>query len=184
MTWTARIIVISALATAPWVATGARIAWANVGQPTSAVSNDELKSFEQTKVTARQAIAAAQAHSNGAAVVEVKFDANMGSPVYRVRTYAQSAIWDGVIDAHSGQVIGAGETTAEGELDDKEKSELAGAVRVPTASLLRAVETAEGRGAGRVISAEVEEIDGQTGYELIVVKDGSPRRLFYRSHYH
>ncbi|MEA2904764.1 MAG: hypothetical protein QOI12_2151 [Alphaproteobacteria bacterium] len=171
------------LATASWGATASTVGLTNAGQPASLISLNDLKAVQESKVTARQAIAAAQARSNGGDLVDLKFDASTGTPVYKVRTRRDLTVWDSEIDARTGQVIGAGATTPEAQLGDDDRSELAGLVRVPSASLLQAVVTAENSG-GKVVSAEVEEINGRSAYELIVVKNGSPRRLVYRTHYH
>jgi len=180
---TTRVTLFFALLLTTAASLGTSAAWAKLEQTTNLVSSDQLKAFAQSKITARQAIAAAQAHADGGSVVEVKFDASGASPVYKTRIYRDRAIWEGEIDAQSGHLVGAGKTIPEAALDEEDRSELAGVVRVPTASLTRAVEVAENRTAGRVISAELDEINGKTVYELIVVKDGSPRRLVYGNHY-
>jgi uncharacterized membrane protein YkoI len=180
------------LAAAPGVLTVSAVR-ADVGQPSSSVtsssqqltafSSEELKAFAGASVRMPEAIATAQKYSRGW-VVEAKFDVTTETPVYKMRTYADAAIWEGEIDAVSGQVNGAGKRIPVNELDEDARSELSGVVRVPTASLLQAVTLVENRVSGKVISAEVEEIDGENAYELILFKDGSLHRVIYRSRYH
>jgi uncharacterized membrane protein YkoI len=172
------------VATASTPGLAATVGVGGADRSTNLASVAQLRAFEGSKLTAPQAIAAAQAHSNGGELVELKFDATRATPIYKVRTYRDRAVWDSEIDAQSGQLIGAAEVTPVAQLDSDDKSDLAGVVRVPTASLAQAVALAEARGVGKVMSAEVEEVDGKSVYELIVVKDGSAQRLVYRSHYH
>jgi uncharacterized membrane protein YkoI len=194
MSWVKSYTFISRLllAAAPWVLTASAVR-ADVDHPSGSVSsssqqltafsNEELEAFVGARVGMPEAIATAQKYSRGW-VVEANFDVTREAPVYKVRTYANAAIWEGEIDAVSGQVNGAGKRIPVNELDEDDRSELSGVVRVPTASLLQAVTLAENRVSGKVISDEVEEIDGENAYALILFKDGSLRRLIYRSRYH
>ena len=194
MSWFKNSTVISGLllAAAPWVLAVSAVR-ADVGHPSSSVSSgsqqlntfssEDLKAFAAARVGMADAIATAQKYSRGW-VVEARFEVTTDTSVYKVRTHAGEAIWEGEIDAVSGQVTGAGKRIPVNELDEEARSELSGVVRVPTASLLQAVTLAENRVSGKVISAEVEEINGENAYELILFKDGLLHRLIYRSRYH
>lgn len=76
-------------------------------------SKVELKAFSQVKVALAAAIAAANMHTSGGAVVDASFDAGDGKPTYKVKTYQNSSVWEGIVDAVSGQVTGVGKTTPE-----------------------------------------------------------------------
>src|SRR5947209_8144658 len=76
-------------------------------------SKAQLKAFEAAKVRLAGAIAAAEKHAGGGKVIDVLFDAGVGKPHYKVKTYQNNAVWEGTVDAASGQVIGAGTTTPE-----------------------------------------------------------------------
>ena len=140
------------------------------------VSKVELKAFSQVKVALATAIAAANKHTSGGAVVDASFDAGNGKPAYKVKTYQNSSVWEGIVDAASGQVTGVGKTTPESELDQEDKAELAGLKQAST-TLARSVDTAEQQVAGKAISAGLEETNGRIVFEVMVVKNGSVRKI-------
>jgi uncharacterized membrane protein YkoI len=184
MNWVKRLQVISALLLAApgFAADAVRSEGASPSTGAVSISDNDLAAFNHAKISIREAMSAAQAHTNGG-VVEANFDASTGAALYKVRTLDGTTIWEGDIDAHSGRIVDA-RTIPINELDEGERAELDGVVRVPTGSLLQAVKLAEERTGGKVISAEVEEVNRRNAYELIVVKEGMLQRLVYRSHYH
>jgi uncharacterized membrane protein YkoI len=139
-------------------------------------SKTELKAFDQVKVPITSAISVADKHVSGSKVIDASFDAGDGKPVYKVKTYQNNSVWEGTIDAQSGQVIGVGTTTQESQLDQEDKAELAG-LQHATTTLAQAVDTAEKRGAGKAISAGLEETNGKIVYEVLVVKNGSIQKV-------
>ena len=139
-------------------------------------SKVELKAFRQVKVALATAIAAAKTHTRGGVVVDASFDAGNGKPSYKVKTYQNSSVWEGIVDAASGQVTGAGKTTPESELDQEDKAELAG-LQQATTTLAQAVDIAEGQVAGKAISAGLEETNGKIVFEVMVLKNGSVRKI-------
>jgi uncharacterized membrane protein YkoI len=144
----------------------------NAKQPSKA----ELRAFEQVKVSITNAISAAEKHSNGAKVIDASFDAANGAPVFKVKTYTNNSVWEGMVDAQSGQVVGDGKATPESELDREDHAELMG-LRQATTTLAQAVDVAEKRAKGKVISAGLEETNGKIVYEVMVVKNGSVRKV-------
>ena len=53
-------------------------------------SKAELEAFSQVKVALAAAIAAANKHTSGGAVVDASFDAGDGKPTYKVKTYQKA----------------------------------------------------------------------------------------------
>ena len=143
---------------------------------TEHASKVELKAFSQVKVALATAIAAANKHTSGGAVVDASFDAGNGKPAYKVKTYQNNSVWEGIVDAASGQVSGVGKTTPESELDQEDKAELAG-LQQATTTLAQAVDTAERQVAGKAISAGLEETNGKVVFEVLVLKNGSIRKI-------
>jgi uncharacterized membrane protein YkoI len=136
----------------------------------------DLKTFGQAKISLGGAIAAADKQSRNGKVIDVSFDRGNGKPVYKVKTYQNNTVWEGVVDAQSGQVIGAGKTTQESLLDQEDKAELAG-LQQATTTLAQAVNTAEKRVAGKAISAGLEETNGKIVFEVMIVKNGSVQKI-------
>ena len=139
-------------------------------------SKVELEAFSQVKVALAAAIAAANKHTSGGAVVDASFDAGDGKPTYKVKTYQNSSVWEGIVDAASGQVTGVGKTTPESELDQEDKAELAG-LKQATTTLAQAVDTAEKQVGGKAFSAGLEETNGKIVFEVMVLKNGAVRKI-------
>ena len=132
----------------------------------------EIRAFEKTKISLVRAInIAAQKHKD-ARVVDVSFDGQSDQLAYKVKTYQGNEIWEGAIDAWTGEMLGDGTTTPVSKLDDEDKSELAGLLKA-SIDLAKATALAEEKGLGKAISAGLEETNGQVVYEITVVKDGS-----------
>ena len=143
---------------------------------TEHASQAELKAFSQVKTPIATAITAAKKYTDGAVVIDVSFDAGNGTPVFKVKTYQNSSVWEGTVDAVSGQVVGIGKTTKESDLDQEDKAELAGLPHA-TVTLAQAVDIAEKRDAGKAISVGLEETKGKIVFEVMIVKDGSVRKI-------
>ena len=139
-------------------------------------SKVELEAFSQVQVALAAAIAAANKHTSGGAVVDASFDAGNGKPTYKVKTYQNSSVWEGIVDAASGQVTGVGKTTPENELDQEDKAELAG-LKQATTTLAQAVDIAEKQVAGKAFSAGLEEANGKIVFEVMVLKNGAVRKI-------
>lgn len=134
----------------------------------------DVKAFEQVKIPVASAITAANKHTGGK-VIEASFYVRNGKPVYKVKTYQDTSTWEGLVDAQTGQVIGAGRTRQESQLDAEDKAELEG-LRRATITLTQAVTAAEKQAAGKAITAGIEQVKGKIVYEVMTVKDGSLRK--------
>ena len=175
----------SALVAATLVLSASTVCAAPQGQPTTPAEQEvgaaqttprDLQAFRSAKVALSEAIATAEKHSRGGKLVDVTFDAQHGNPVYRVKTYQNNAVWEGIVDARSGQVIGAGQTTPESALDSEDTAELAG-LRRAAVSLADAVKIAEQRAAGKAMNAGLEQTNGKIVYEITIVKGDSARKI-------
>jgi uncharacterized membrane protein YkoI len=136
----------------------------------------EIKAFETVKVSLVDAIRIAAEQHGEAKVVDVSFDSQGGQLAYKVKTYQGNNVWEGAVDAWTGQVIGKGTTTPVSKLDEEDQLEL---VEVQKASidLSAATALAEEKGSGRAISAELEETNSRVVYEVTIVKNGSATKF-------
>jgi uncharacterized membrane protein YkoI len=149
---------------------------AAVQETKAAPSKADLQALDHVKVPITGAISAAAKHANGSKVIDASFDTGNGKPIYKVKTYQSNAVWEGIVDAQSGQIIGVGTITQESQLDQEDKAELAG-LQQATTTLAQAVDIAERRGAGKAISAGLEETNGKIVYEVHVMKNGSIQKV-------
>ena len=141
-------------------------------EPDVILGQKEIRAFEKTKISLAQAIMIAAQKHKDARVVDVSFDSQSDQLAYKVKTYQGNEIWEGAIDAWTGEILGDGTTTPVSKLDEEDKLELAGLLKA-SIDLAKATALAKEKGSGRAISAELEETGGQVIYEIIVVKDGS-----------
>jgi len=92
--------------------------------------------------------------------------------VYHVKTYQNSTVWEGTLDATTGTMMGSGKSTPESQLDREDQAELAG-LRDAKVRLAAAIESAERQIGSRAITAGLEERDGKVVYELKIVSPTS-----------
>ena len=135
-------------------------------------TSPDLRSAEAAKLSVADAIAIAEEHAKGGTVLEVSFRMQGFRPTYALRTYQNNEVWEGAIDANSGAILGPGDTTAERDLDDEDKAELAG-VRSATTTLAQAVKTAEEHVKGKAVSGGVEATKGGVVWEVLVAAKGA-----------
>lgn len=171
------VALASALLFAPPVAFAAQNTAAPAGHESRGEheSQAEMKAFAGAKVPLIDAIAAAEKHSNGKAL-DVSFETNRGHPAYKVKTYQNGTVWEGMVDATSGQVVGQGKTIEESKLDREDKAEIDGLKGAKT-SLADAVKTAEQKVGGKAIDAGLEETGGKVAFEMEIVKNGRTQRM-------
>lgn len=159
---------------------GAPIAMA-AGQPESEATAEhqnpaELKAFQNAKLSLLKAISIAEQNNSGKAV-DASFEERGGPPGYRVKVYHNNSVWEGLIDANTGKLIGQAKTTPENQLDQEDKAELA-AVRDAKVTLAGAVTRVEEHTSGKAIDAGIEERNGKSVYELeIVTKNGAVQSM-------
>ncbi|HEV7635203.1 MAG TPA: PepSY domain-containing protein [Bradyrhizobium sp.] len=141
-------------------------------EPDVQVTEKEIKSFETAKVSVAEAIRIAAKKYRDAKVVDVSFDNQGGQLAYKVKTYQENNVWEGAVDAWTGQIIGEGTTTPVSKLDEEDQLELAG-LQKASIDLSAATALAEEKGSGKAISAGIEATNGRAVYEISVVKNGA-----------
>ena len=141
-------------------------------------SKARLTAFKQAEISLGNAISIAESMIGGI-VIDANFQISNGRPAYVVKISLgwDHSVWQGMIDAQTGKVIGKGKTIPEDQLDQKDRSDLAG-LHEWYASLAEAVVTAEYSGGGRPISASLKERNGQIIFEVTVVKNASATKIF------
>ena len=145
-------------------------------EPDLVPSEKEIKSFEKAKLSLAEAIAVAAKKYKNAKVVDVSFDSQRDQLAYKVKTYQDNNVWEGAVDAWTGQIIGDGTTTPVSKLDDEDKLELAG-LQKASIDLATATARAEEKGSGKAISAGLEETNGRIVYEVTIVSRGATTKF-------
>ena len=136
----------------------------------------ELDAFHNAKTSIIQAIEAAQLHVGGGRAIDASFEPQGSTGAYLVRVYRDRAVWEGLVDARTGQVIGQGKTTPESELDADDRGPL-GMLDGLKTSLPDAIRAAEQQGNGRAIDAGIEQRNGRLTYEIEIVSDSTVRAV-------
>jgi uncharacterized membrane protein YkoI len=145
-------------------------------EPDVLSTEKEIKSFEKAKVSLAEAIRIAAKRHKDAKAVDVSFDSQAGQLAYKVKTYQDNNVWEGAVDAWTGQIIGEGTTTPVSKLDEEDQLELVG-LQKASIDLSMATALAEERGSGKAISAGLEETNGRIVYEVMIVKNGATTKF-------
>jgi uncharacterized membrane protein YkoI len=145
-------------------------------EPDVVSTEKEIKSFETAKVSLAEAIKIAAKRHKDARVVDVSFDGQAGQLAYKVKTYQDNNVWEGAVDAWTGQIINEGTTTPVSKLDEEDQLELA-ALQKASIDLSAATALAEEKGSGKAISAALEETNGRVVYEVMIVKNGATTKF-------
>jgi uncharacterized membrane protein YkoI len=136
----------------------------------------EIKVFETVKVSLAEAIRIAAKQHKDAKVVDVSFDSQAGQLAYKVKTYQGNTVWEGAVDAWTGQIVGDGKITPVTKLDAEDQLELAG-LQKAAIDLSAATAVAEAKGSGKAISASIEETNGRIVYEVTIVNKGAATKF-------
>ena len=145
-------------------------------EPDVVPTEKEIKSFEAAKVSLAEAIKIATKKHKDAKVVDVSFDSQAGQLAYKVKTYQDNKVWEGAVDAWTGQILGEGTTTPVSKLDEEDQLELA-ALQKASIDLSAATALAERRGSGKAIAAGLEESNGRVVYEVTIVNNGATTKF-------
>ena len=145
-------------------------------EPDQVPADNDIKAFGTVKVSLAEAIKIAANRHQDAKVVDVSFDGQAGQPAYKVMTYQDNNVWEGAVDALTGQITGDGTTTQVSKLDEEDQLELAG-LQKATIDLSTATALAEERGSGKAISAGLEESNGRIVYEVTIVNNGAATKF-------
>ncbi|WP_426425832.1 PepSY domain-containing protein [Bradyrhizobium genosp. A] len=144
--------------------------------PPKTAALGETNALATAKLSVTDVIAAAEKLQAGASVLDVSFEPQNGVPAYAVRTYANRKVWDGIIDATSGQAIGSGTVVEESALDAEDKAELA-ALKGAKITLREAIALAEKTNGGRALNAGLEQVRGKAVWEILVRTKKSAKQI-------
>jgi uncharacterized membrane protein YkoI len=137
----------------------------------------ETKVFANVKISVRDAIEIAEKRSSDAKAVDVSFDGQADRMAYRVKTYRHDEVWQGTIDASTGQILGEEVVTPISTLDAKDKIELAD-FRTAGVNLYDVLSIAERFGDGKAVSAGLEEENGRLIFLVVLVAaDGTLKQM-------
>ncbi len=131
----------------------------------------ELDAFPRATISAADGIALAKKRDAGSNVVDISFDGRNARLVYNVKTARNGRIWDGRIDAATGEIIGAGTATPIAQFPPEDQRKIAD-LDAAKMGLAYAIELAEAYGAGKAISAGLSDADGHFAFLIVVVSDG------------
>src|ERR1700716_1178840 len=145
-------------------------------EPDVASTDKEIKALEAAKIGVAEAIKIAAKKHKDAKVVDVSFNSQAGQLAYKVKTYQDNNVWEGAVDAWTGQIIGEGTTTPVSKLDEEDQMELAGLQKASIA-LSAATALAEQKGSGKAISAGLGEPNGRIVYEVTIVNKGATTKF-------
>ena len=145
----------------------ANTAWSNPAAPPTS----DVKPFEHAKLSLTDAVRTAQQQAKGR-TLEARFEMWHGQPAYFVRTAANGEVWEGRINADSGQLIGSPRTIALDKAGSWAKHDVS-ALRSAQTTLTQAVSKAERQEGGKAIMARVKAgANGRATYDLDLIKNG------------
>ncbi|NOJ50348.1 PepSY domain-containing protein [Bradyrhizobium archetypum] len=130
--------------------------------------NRELELFRGSAVSLSQAMAIAEALHAGATTADVSFDGAPDSPVYRVKTLHNDRVWQHVIDATTGKIVGGEAALPLKELDAEDRSNLA-ALKTIRHRLADAVRVAEQAASGKAISGGLVRQRSRLNFAIVVM---------------
>jgi uncharacterized membrane protein YkoI len=163
------LLVLCAVAPAPALAQ-------RTPEPDVVPTEKEINSFEKAKVSLAEAIRIAAKKHKDAKVVDVSFDSQAGQLAYKVKTYQDNNVWEGAVDAWTGEIISEGITTPVSKLDEEDQLELAALLKA-SIDLSTATAVAEEKGSGKAIIAGLEETNGRIAYEVTIVNKGATTKF-------
>ena len=136
----------------------------------------EIEALQSAKVTAEQAIAAAEQKTDGHAL-KVGLEDENGRVLYDVKTVIQDKVFDVYVDPNSGQIVRSEEEgLIDRMLDREDKAQLAQLMKSPT-TLATAIAAAEQQTGGKVIEAAYDDENGRGIFEAEVLKDNARQEV-------
>src|SRR3954463_5652511 len=110
----------------------------------------ELAAFQNVKILLLQAIITSEQHAGGGTVIDVSFEKKGGTPAYRAKVYHNNSVWEGLIDANNGNIVGQPISISENQFDQEPKAEVK-ALHTAKVTLAEAVKEGEQQGNGKAI---------------------------------
>jgi uncharacterized membrane protein YkoI len=132
-------------------------------------SKSDIQAFEQTKMSARDAVSAAEKASGGKAM-DVSFTTDNKKPIYDVTVLKANATHHYIVDADAG--MAREKQGVKSKVSGEPQSERASA-KIAKVSLSDAIGKAEASTGGKVIGAELEVRGSTADYDVEVVKGGA-----------
>jgi uncharacterized membrane protein YkoI len=140
------------------------------------LSNTRLRAATATELSVPDVIAAVDKYSIGGKVLEVSFEPTASAATYLLKILQKDAIWEGSIDANSGEMLGTGKSVPASKLDLEGMAELSSVDTATT--IVQAVRIAELHARGKAIAISIGEAEaGGAIWEVVVVNDGIARRV-------
>jgi uncharacterized membrane protein YkoI len=130
--------------------------------------DQEIVRFRASAISLRQAMTIAEALHPGSTTADVSFDGAAASPVYRVKTLHNDRIWQQVVDATTGEIVGGGAALPLTQLDADDRDNLS-ALKAVRHRLADAVRVAEHAASGKAISGGLVRERGRLNFSIIVV---------------
>jgi len=164
---------------APWALAGSNQTEASSNMSSTHITQIELgappktdiRPFQSASLSLTDAIRIAQQQHKGD-TLEVKFEMWDGQPAYFIRASERHEIWEGRINANSGQLIGQPRTFTSNQITHALEQKANAARRTHT-SLAQAVRNAEQQQGGKAIMAKVQvDSTGKANFDVDVVKNG------------
>ncbi len=125
-----------------------------------------LEQFRTTRVPLSRAMAIAEHLHEGSKTADINFEIS-GPPVYRVRTIRNERIWEHVIDANTGSLIGKEVASSLKELDREDLANII-ALRWIKQQLSDAVQVAEKAAEGSALAGGLMRQDGRLSFVVVV----------------
>ena len=114
-----------------------------------------------------EAIAVAEKLHEGSRTAQIGFE-NADSPEYRVRTVRGSVIWENIIDARNGRIVGGETMVSLDELGDGDRRDIDALTHV-RAELTEAVMFAEKAVGGTAVGATLIDEDDTPNFAVVVI---------------
>ena len=131
----------------------------------------DIQPFEQAKLSLTQAIDRAKEKQEGK-VLEARFEVWNGKPVYFIRSSANDQLWEGRIDANTGDLVGQPRTMSAAQLTSTLKRDVK-TLGMTQTGLDQAVDNAQSQKGGKAIMAVLQpEHRGTPAYDLYLVNNG------------
>lgn len=135
----------------------------------------EIKVFADVRISARDAMSLVEKRI-GAKVVDISFDGQGDRLAYRIKAQRLGKIWNGMIDASTGELIGDALLIPVSRLNASDKVQLTD-LKTAGLDLLDAVAIAEKCAGGKAVSAGLGDVDGKLAFLVVVVADGGLKEV-------
>ena len=166
------VLLVAALTAAPLSASGAAGATA---PEVAHIGAADAAAFARAQIPLSKALALAEARSGGKGL-DIALTRRAGHLAYSVKTLLADAVWEGSVDAATGNITGKSKVTALAKLDAEDQAEISG-LSASKFTLADIVAKVGANGADRIIDAGLEASGGNPVYDFKVLRAGVVREL-------